>query len=73
MTRGRYELTFWGEWGRFPRYRRWHSSFEEAEATAYEVFARLEARGIPRAAHPAIVYGPGLGPDGRTISGYGRV
>ncbi|SFU94901.1 hypothetical protein SAMN05421543_11512 [Alicyclobacillus macrosporangiidus] len=65
----KYELTFWGSARvqRFPRYRRMHRTYEDAMETAYRVFGKLEERGLARAAHPAIIYGPGCGPDGRTI------
>lgn len=57
-----YELTFWGGISR--RYKRNHSSFESAQQTALTVLAKMGNR----AAHPAIIYGPGCGPNGRTIS-----
>ena len=49
---------------RFPRYRRVHSSFESAHDCARSVLASLENR----AAHPGIIYGPGCGRDGVTVS-----
>jgi hypothetical protein len=56
-----FELCFWGQ---VPvRYRRRHASFEEAVEAAERVLARLDNR----AAHPAIVYGPGCGRDGVTV------
>ena len=48
----------------FPRHRRFHPTYESAEATAHKILAKLECRG----AHPAIIYGPGCGADGRTIA-----
>lgn len=63
--RGAFELTFAGAaLVRFPRYRRYHASFEAAAEVAREVLAGLENR----AAHPAIIHGPGCGRDGRTIA-----
>jgi hypothetical protein len=56
-----FELTFWG--GVAWQYRRWHATYEAAEATARKVLADLENR----AAHPATIHGPGCGRDGRTI------
>ena len=52
----------------FPRYRRNHSTMESAEETAAAVFAKLQAKGLPTACHQAIVYGPGCGRDGVTLS-----
>jgi len=61
----KFELTFFGDaLVRFPRYRRIHSSFESAQDRALSVLASLENRG----AHPAIIYGPGCGRDGVTVS-----
>jgi len=59
---GKFELTFWG--GVNVRYRRWHKTEEAARETAYRVLEELDNR----AAHPAIIYGPGLGRDGVTIN-----
>ena len=50
------------------RYRRIHRTYEEAEAEARRVLGIMVEQGMPAAAHPAIIYGPGCGPDGRTIS-----
>ena len=58
---GKFELTFWG--GVSVRVRRYWPTYEAAEARALEVLSSLENR----AAHPAIIYGPGCGPDGVTI------
>jgi hypothetical protein len=61
----KFELTFFGDaLVRFPRYRRVHSSFESAHDCARSVLASLENRG----AHPGIIYGPGCGRDGVTVS-----
>jgi hypothetical protein len=61
----KFELTFFGDaMVKFPRYRRIHSSFESAHDRARAVLALLENRG----AHPAIIYGPGCGRDGVTVS-----
>ena len=61
----KFELTFFGDaLVRFPRYRRVHSSFESAHDRARAVLADVENRG----AHPAIIYGPGCGRDGVTVS-----
>jgi hypothetical protein len=61
----KFELTFFGDaLVKFPRYRRVHSSFESAQDRALSVLALLENRG----AHPAIIYGPGCGRDGVTVS-----
>ena len=56
-----FELTFCG--GVPIAVRRFWSSYEAAEARALAVLAKLENR----AAHPAIIYGPGCGRDGVTI------
>lgn len=62
---GKFELVFAGAaMVRFPRYRRRHRTYEAAEETARDVLANLDNR----AAHPAIIYGPEMGPDGRTIA-----
>jgi hypothetical protein len=59
--KGAYELTFWG--GVSIRHRRFWPTFEAAQERALAVLARLDNR----AAHPAIIYGPGCGRDGTTI------
>lgn len=65
----KYELVFIGGISR--PYKRWHKDWMSAVG---EAAIRLEEMdffadpGEPRAAHPAIIYGPGLGPDGRTIT-----
>jgi len=65
MNTQKFELTFFGDaMVKFPRYRRIHSSFESAQDRARAVLASLENR----AAHPAIIYGPGCGRDGVTVS-----
>ena len=56
-----YELTFWG--GVDVPHIREHQTAEAAEAEALRVLALLQNRG----ASPAIIYGPGLGANGRTI------
>lgn len=61
----KFELTFVGAaMVRFTRYRRHHPTYDAAVATAHRVLANLETRG----AHPAIIYGPGCGPSGRTVA-----
>ena len=61
----KFELTFFGSaMVKLPRYRRIHSSFESAHDRALSVLASLENR----AAHPGIIYGPGCGRDGVTVS-----
>jgi hypothetical protein len=57
-----FELTFWGGVSR--RYRRWHESYEAAATEAYKILMSLDNR----AAHPAIIYGPGCGRDGLTVN-----
>lgn len=57
-----FELTFWG--GVTVRYRRNHKTLESAIETAQRVLGGLDNR----AAHPAIIYGPGCGKDGITIN-----
>jgi hypothetical protein len=57
----RYELTFWG--GVPLRVRRYWPTYDAAEARAKAVLATIDNR----AAHPAIIYGPGCGRDGVTI------
>lgn len=59
--KGKFELTFWG--GVPVRVRRFWPTYEAAEARALAVLEKLE----DRAAHPAIIYGPGCGRDGVTI------
>lgn len=59
----KFELAFWGGISK-RRYRRWHETFDEAETEALKILGSLSNR----AAHPAIVYGPGCGPDGTTIT-----
>lgn len=60
--KGQFELTFWG--GISMRYKRFHQTLEAAQDTAGDVLSKLDNR----AAHPAIIYGPGLGKDGLTIA-----
>jgi hypothetical protein len=60
--KGDFELTFWG--GVSVKYKRFHQTLESAQDAAAAVLDRLDNR----AAHPAIIYGPGLGKDGLTIS-----
>lgn len=57
----RFELVFAG--GPNFRYSRLHDTYEAAEAEAARILAKMPNR----AAHPAIIYGPGCGRDGRTI------
>lgn len=65
----KFELVFVGGISR--RYRRWHKSFEAAQALAIEILYNMGLNGDPaadqRAAHPAIIYGPGCGRDGVTV------
>lgn len=68
MSKGKFELAFWG--GTKFRYRRLHTTYESAEDAAYRVLEAMGASGDPseqRAAHPAIIYGPDCGPHGVTI------
>jgi hypothetical protein len=69
LTTHRYELVFSGgipkrdaQWIK-PPVKRWHVTYEDAVEEAYRVLLTLPNR----AAHPAIIYGPGCGRDGRTI------
>ncbi len=63
---GKFELTFYGSAVavKFPRHRRFFPTFDAAQERACTVLALLENR----AAHPAIIYGPGCGRDGVTIA-----
>lgn len=64
MAKRPFELTFaGGAFVRLPRHKRHHETFEGAEDEAGRVLADLD----DRAAHPAIIYGPGCGRDGVTI------
>lgn len=56
-----FELIFWG--GTREKYIRYHSTLDRAEAEARRVLGEIRSR----AAHPAIIYGPGLPKDGKTI------
>lgn len=64
-----YELTFWGDVPardrKFirPAIKSKHPTYEAAREEAYRVLCKLSERN----AHPAIIYGPGCGKDGRTI------
>lgn len=55
----RFELTFFGAGlvtaYRIPRYRRFHATRESAEAEAGKVRAQMSAKGLPAAAHPAVI------------------
>lgn len=57
-----YELVFAGtglvKAYKIPRYRRIHETLASARAEAEKVRAKMEARGLPVAAHPAQIYGP---------------
>jgi hypothetical protein len=61
MTATKFELTFWGSATvrayAIPRYRRYHKTLESARAEAAKVHAAMEAKGLPSAAHPAVIYG----------------
>jgi hypothetical protein len=63
-----YDLTFVGfglhRNGLPVGYRRKHETFESAEALALAILAKIDHR----AAHPAIIFGPGCGRDGKTIN-----
>jgi hypothetical protein len=67
--RNKFELTFWGDVRR--RYRRWHATYEAAVDEAGRVHEQMDEAADPldeqRAAHPAVIYGPGCGRDGRTV------
>lgn len=64
--RGKFELVFAGSASvpKFPRYKRFHQTVESAEEAAHHILSDLDNR----AAHPAIIYGPGCGRDGMTIT-----
>jgi hypothetical protein len=65
----KFELVFVG--GTRQRYRRWHPSYDAAEQAAQRVLAKMDdgdPAGEQRAAHPAIIYGPDCGQDGKTIA-----
>lgn len=53
-----------------PRYRRMHSTIDSAKETAAEVMQKLQDKGLPTACHQPIVYGPGCGRDGMTLSAW---
>lgn len=60
-----YTLTFvGGALAKMPRHIREHATYEAGSDEAGRVLAKLENR----AAHPAIIDGPGCGADGRTVS-----
>lgn len=63
---GKFELVFVGGVSR--RYRRWHKSFDAAQALALEILHGMDMSGDQRAAHSAIIYGPDCGRDGVTIA-----
>lgn len=67
MSKGKFELVFAGAAlvDRFPRYKRWHSSYESACATASRVSDAMDDYGLARAAHTPMVYGPGCGIHGK--------
>ncbi len=62
--KGQFELVFVGAPRATARVRRFWPTYEAAEARALEVLYSLENR----AKHPAIIYGPGCGRDGRTVA-----
>jgi hypothetical protein len=51
--------------GRPIRYRKMHPTYEAAEEAAHISLNKIDSSA--RAAHPAIIYGPECGRDGRTI------
>lgn len=63
-----YELVFWGaalvRAYPFPKHARYHATFDEAREASMYVYEQLEEMGVSTAAHPGIVFGPGLGRDG---------
>jgi hypothetical protein len=62
---GKFELVFSGAaFARIPRHRRWHKTEDAAREEAARVLAEIDNR----AAHPGIIYGPGLGKDGVTLT-----
>ena len=60
-TQMTYTLTFWG--GIKRKYRRTYETFADAEQAARPILNTSN-----RNAHPAIIYGPGCGSSGRTIT-----
>ncbi len=52
---------------RIPRHRRMHKTLESAQETARRVWGEMSAKCLPCACHTPIVYGPGLGRDGRNV------
>lgn len=52
---------------KIPRHRRFHRSLESATAAARRVWEEMSRRNLPAAAHTPIVYGPGCGPDGKSV------
>lgn len=57
-----FELSFWGGPENI-KYRDCHKTYDDARNEAFRVLAKMSNRN----AHPAIIYGPGMGKDGRTI------
>lgn len=51
-----------------PRYRLRHNTIDGARAAARKVWGTMQARNLPTACHPAIVYGPGCGKDGKVVN-----
>ena len=64
----KFELVFFGGASvhvyKIPRHRRYHATVEEARTTAAAVIEKMNAEGLPAAAHPALIFGPGCGADG---------
>ena len=62
MTATKFELTFacaaTVRAYNLPRYRRHHTSLESAREAARKVHAAMDAKGLPSAAHPSVIYGP---------------
>jgi len=59
-----FTLTFvGGAMVKLPRHTREHATYEAASDEAGRVLGKMDNR----AAHPAIIYGPGCGRDGMTI------
>lgn len=65
---GEFELTFWGGVPKAEvdpdfKWRRMHKTLDQAKAEARRVHKEMSNAN----AHPAVIYGPGLGRDGLTV------